>query len=373
MNQTSKLPGKTLGNFAFAGSLFLHVGLIAVFSSWQWDPMIPEKDPLKVVQVKFIYAPSAPQSTETQNSHKRKSVQPVQPKTTPPHSKSRLASRTPSISAPAQLPVKMARKMTQSKIKSIKHPMAKPIIFENTKLTPQMARQMTRSQSKSIMHALTQPTAFTNAPLLTAITPTNSSRHNQRTVVHHRPPAWEVRTSKIPNTPAQAAIVNASTTPASNKIHPLPISAKPLPFIQSNFVPEAVVESPSANITGIEKFSALPRKLPKNQSTDRDSVDADLTGLRGLFTGKVRQRIANAKYYPRIARRRGMEGQPIIAFTLDKEGRLVKAALSQTSGYQLLDEAALDAVQQGAPYPEIPAPLKMESFQFKLPISFILK
>jgi TonB family protein len=120
-------------------------------------------------------------------------------------------------------------------------------------------------------------------------------------------------------------------------------------------------------------FAALPRQPISPNPYEPENNTVDLGNLRGLFTGQVRQRIANAKYYPRIARRRGMEGQPIIAFTLDKEGRLVKAALSQTSGYQLLDDAALDAVQQGAPYPEIPAPLKMESFQFKLPISFILK
>ena len=85
------------------------------------------------------------------------------------------------------------------------------------------------------------------------------------------------------------------------------------------------------------------------------------------------QRIADTKYYPRTARRRGIEGQPVVAFTLDKGGRLMKAGLAKTSGYQLLDEAALEAVHQAAPYPEIPAELNMKTFQFKLPISFILK
>ena len=68
-----------------------------------------------------------------------------------------------------------------------------------------------------------------------------------------------------------------------------------------------------------------------------------------------------------------MEGQPVIAFTLNKNGRLMKVDLARTSGYQLLDQAALEAVQQGAPYPEIPAELKIDTFQFKLPISFAFK
>jgi len=74
-----------------------------------------------------------------------------------------------------------------------------------------------------------------------------------------------------------------------------------------------------------------------------------------------------------MAKRRGMEGQPIIAFTLGRQGQLTKVALVKTSGYQLLDQAALKAVQQAAPYPEIPTELKTNTFQFKLPVSFILK
>jgi TonB family protein len=142
---------------------------------------------------------------------------------------------------------------------------------------------------------------------------------------------------------------------------------------QVSFTSQAVAEPLTFQKTVRDTFAALPRELPQNLPVDRDILEVNLNGLRGLFTGKVRQRIANAKYYPRMARRRGMEGQPVIAFTLDRRGQLTKVDLAKTSGYQLLDQAALDAVQQGAPYPEIPAPLKMNSFQFKLPISFVLK
>lgn len=68
-----------------------------------------------------------------------------------------------------------------------------------------------------------------------------------------------------------------------------------------------------------------------------------------------------------------MEGQLIVSFTLSKGGELMKANLAKTSGYQLLDQAALEAVQQAAPYPEIPTELKTNTYQFKLPISFVLK
>lgn len=119
--------------------------------------------------------------------------------------------------------------------------------------------------------------------------------------------------------------------------------------------------------------AALPRAIAPTPLSFEDNEKLDVSGLRGMFTGNVRQRIANARVYPQIARRRGMEGQPVIAFTLNKNGQLMELRLDRTSGYQLLDRAALEAVKHAAPYPEIPAPLKLNTFQFKLPISFILK
>lgn len=161
----------------------------------------------------------------------------------------------------------------------------------------------------------------------------------------------------------------------ANPIHPL---AGP---IQSQFDTPSPLDRPAAQVpkqyaspkTPETHLVALPRQPSSPTQHELEDNPVDLGNLRGLFTGKVRQRIANAKYYPRMAKRRGMEGQPIIAFTLDKNGRLMKIDLAQTSGYQLLDKAALEAVHQAAPYPEIPAELKTNTFQFKLPISFILK
>jgi len=344
MNLTSKSkwPGRTLGNLAFVGSLFLHVGLIALFSSWQWDWRAPEKKPPKTVQVKFLPAPPSSRSVETSNSPKPTPMVPTRPMTTQPNSKPQLMPRTPNLLAPT---------------------------FQREK----MAHRMIRSHSKSIKRPLTQPTSITNTELIPAVSPANFSQYNLRTTTHRRSTASEIRISKIYNTPTRTAIPTDPTKTMSTLIHRRLSPDQSSTTTQISFTSQAVAEPLTSQKTVRDTLSALPRELPQSLPTDHEAPDADLGALRGLFTGKVRQRIANAKYYPRIARRRGMEGRPIIAFTLDKQGRLTKVDLAETSGYQLLDRAALEAVRQGAPYPEIPAPLKMNSFQFKLPISFVLK
>lgn len=149
--------------------------------------------------------------------------------------------------------------------------------------------------------------------------------------------------------------------------HPLP-----LPSPQDGPAGKGPAETGrQARIMDAPVVVAIP--LPANRESSLEGIGEDLGALREVFTGQVRQRISRFQVYPRIARRRGMEGQPVVAFTLNQQGQLTGLQLDRSSGYDLLDQAALDAVKQGAPYPAIPPSLQLNIFQFKLPISFILK
>jgi len=99
----------------------------------------------------------------------------------------------------------------------------------------------------------------------------------------------------------------------------------------------------------------------------------DLGAIRRGFHSKVWNRIANARHYPLAARKRGYEGNPVVGFTLEPDGSLKDIVLVESSHHELLDEAALDAVKMGSPYPPIPDPLGLKSIRFQLPISFILE
>ncbi len=341
---TSKLTSGNSGNLALAGSLFLHVGLIAVFSSWQWDGAAPEKAPPKIVQVKFIATPPVSQSSETLDSSKRASIPPARPRTTRPNLKSRLTPRTPTLSTPPLPPIAEAR-------------------------------QLLRSPSKTIKPSPVQPVSLANTQLILAAIPVSTHAAGQLKIVQRRLPIRQVRSSNTHVTLAKTAFPMKTLKPESASIHPLtgPIQS------QSNtasLLDSSAAQSPKQYESPKypeTHLAALPRQTFAANPYEPEGNTVDLGNLRGLFTGKVRQRIANAKYYPRIAKRRGMEGQPIIAFTLGRQGQLTKVALVKTSGYQLLDQAALKAVHQAAPYPVIPAELKIDTFQFKLPVSFILK
>ena len=174
-------------------------------------------------------------------------------------------------------------------------------------------------------------------------------------------------------TPTALTTEPATAKMAYLKPRPGPATLASPPLSTAAFVPEAAVKRPLFQKAQSPLQASLSGDWVNHDPAVDEPAGEKVDALRGLFTSQVRQRIAAAQYYPRLARQRGMEGRTVISFILDKRGRLTKVDLAKTSGYPLLDRAALEAVHNGAPYPEIPAPLKMDSFQFKLPVSFVLK
>ena len=114
--------------------------------------------------------------------------------------------------------------------------------------------------------------------------------------------------------------------------------------------------------------TAMGEILPHSKNSS-----SDVGELRRGFHGKIWQRVAKVKYYPRMARKRGFEGKPIVAFTLGKKGDLVDLKLIEASSYDMLNKAALETIRRGIPYPPIPEPLGKNSISFNLPISYVLE
>jgi protein TonB len=55
--------------------------------------------------------------------------------------------------------------------------------------------------------------------------------------------------------------------------------------------------------------------------------------------------------YPGVAQRNHYEGTVIIEFTVDEAGKISEAKVSKSSGYSVLDEAALNVVKQRWRFP----------------------
>ena len=94
------------------------------------------------------------------------------------------------------------------------------------------------------------------------------------------------------------------------------------------------------------------------------------------YLARLKQRIQNEWVYPEAAWSRGVSGELLLVFTLNKNGSMTNVHLVQSSGFPILDREALRAVKQAAPYDPFPPQWGEEpkniaaSFRYYLPYRF---
>lgn len=82
--------------------------------------------------------------------------------------------------------------------------------------------------------------------------------------------------------------------------------------------------------------------------------------------------IERHKNYPRIAQQRGWQGETLVELLLDGDGKLRSKRILHSSGYQSLDNQALEMVEKALPFPRPPEALRTGNFIILVPIPFKL-
>jgi protein TonB len=77
------------------------------------------------------------------------------------------------------------------------------------------------------------------------------------------------------------------------------------------------------------------------------------------------------RMYPRLARERKWEGTAQVSVEYAANGKLKRVTVATTSGYAVLDQKAVEMVQEVLP--EVPRELRAKNFTVRLPILFKLK
>ncbi|WP_310618755.1 energy transducer TonB [Flexibacterium corallicola] len=93
------------------------------------------------------------------------------------------------------------------------------------------------------------------------------------------------------------------------------------------------------------------------------------------YLGKAKRRVQRAaeRSYPRKAKRRKIEGVTRVSFKVHRDGSITGLRLSQSSGKDILDQAALLAVKRAAPFPKFPAEIKSKVIPMRVPITFRIR
>ncbi len=105
--------------------------------------------------------------------------------------------------------------------------------------------------------------------------------------------------------------------------------------------PVTVKDQLVALVTAPEENIVPPHIEPQIQRVSNGVAE-------GVFAQDVRSRIERKKIYPDTARDLGMSGEVEVMYELDRSGKLLRAEIVSSSGFNLLDQSALRAVKSAS-------------------------
>ncbi len=79
------------------------------------------------------------------------------------------------------------------------------------------------------------------------------------------------------------------------------------------------------------------------------------------------------KRYPSEARRRNEQGEALVSFVIDMQGKLASSSIVRGTGYAALDQETLDLLQRSSPFPPPPDGLPGGSVRIEAPVRFNLR
>jgi periplasmic protein TonB len=157
----------------------------------------------------------------------------------------------------------------------------------------------------------------------------------------------------------------------SNLLHDSKTARKVSSFTPSNNMQAGKAVRVSTRSFSSPSFTPSARVVKKNMKVAEEGDD--FKEVWGRYTNSIQLKIAQAKTYPSIARERKQEGKAFLSFKLDRDGRILELAIENSSGHKILDQAAIKAIKEAAPFPIIPVSLNKNYASLKIPISFILR
>ncbi len=95
--------------------------------------------------------------------------------------------------------------------------------------------------------------------------------------------------------------------------------------------------------------------------------------IRSKVMSHVQTDFSEHFYYPMLARRKGWQGNVLIGFWVEANGAISNARITQGSGYPLLDESALTALQKLQRVPHATEWLNGTRIELSLPVLFRLQ
>lgn len=146
-------------------------------------------------------------------------------------------------------------------------------------------------------------------------------------------------------------------------------SADPRDF-EKSYIPITPVEPISLNAA--EPLTA-DIGAPVAPPSGWDFGGTPVYATTGDYFDMVRMKIESSKKYPAGAREKGREGQVLVRFVITMDGQISSLEIVKSANHADLDQAALKAVRNAAPFPRPLAGLFKDKVRVEIAILFELR
>ena len=128
---------------------------------------------------------------------------------------------------------------------------------------------------------------------------------------------------------------------------------------------EPIIEPVVEPISESVETNEIPQKIEQAPTSPNPQAVNNYSNL-------LRAHIAKHKKYPRIAQRRKMQGEVIIAIQIGGDGSLISKNIQRSSGHSVLDKEGMNMMEKSKPFPVPPDTLKNSVTNVVVPIAFNL-
>jgi len=151
------------------------------------------------------------------------------------------------------------------------------------------------------------------------------------------------------------------------------LSANHVHMPKNKVTPKTTTQTETAHDTPIvsaikNPVAKNPRKISNPTFNIPDKKVPDHIKINQILHNEL----ARHFYYPKVAQRRNWQGKVLIVFTVTPGGNITQAHVDTSSGYEILDRAALDALSKIKSAKQFSLALNGNSIEKTLPVIYEL-
>lgn len=186
-------------------------------------------------------------------------------------------------------------------------------------------------------------------------------------------PAVPPPSAKAPPTPEPVVKAAPALVPAPPLIVPprRPKPIRPRPRRVPQPTPAAI---PAPHRASMQRVAvAVPVRSTKPNPPQAAAASSSPVRVPPDFASTLLAYLTRYKHYPYAARTAHEQGEALLAFSMDRSGKVTGYHLARSSGFPILDQEVLAMIRRAAPLPPIPPDLRRDRLDLIVPVRFDLR